>query len=128
VFNDNTGTLARNATWPILNNTAYKFITCELNLGLVGESNQVVISVGGIVQTLTFGNSIGAPGAMPSSLEGQPGGVDIVLLAERSTASNSPLVGEIVNIYFLGAAMPGATAGLLTPTARISLRNHNRPT
>ena len=66
---------------------------------------------------------------MPTTLQGQPGGSNIVLLARRESASSSPVTGDVgPNIYILGSAMPGVTSGLLAPAARVALANFERPT
>jgi hypothetical protein len=131
VFNNALGTSARNAVTPasVLNSTDYKFLTVEINLPLVGEANQVLITTDNVIHALTFGNSIGAPGAMPAALQGQPGGTNIVLFAEWLTSAITPFIGKLgPKLYFFGSAMAGVTRGLLTSDARAFLANHRRPT
>jgi hypothetical protein len=129
VFTDATGGQARNASMAggALDSTSYKFVTLEMNLALVGEANQVVITVEAAVQALNFANSIGAPGAMPAALQGQPGGSDIMLLNNRTNANLAPCIGKLGRQYILKAAMPGVTRGLLTTAAREYLRQLRRP-
>jgi hypothetical protein len=131
VHADASGGQIRSAATPAgtLTNAAYRFVTVEFNGNLAAEANRCVITVDAAVQTLSFANSVGTPGAMPAALQGQPAGTDISLLDQRTNAGLSPFIGKMgPNIYFLGAAMPGVTAGLLTPTARAALMNFERPT
>ena len=129
VFTTAAGTAARSATTApsVLNNTAYVFLTVEMNLALVGEANQVVISADGVVLPLAFADSIGAPGAMPAALQGNPGGSDIVLLASLSSGSFSPFIGKMGRQYFGKAAETGATQGCLTAATRTNLALFDRP-
>lgn len=127
VANDATGAVRRSASSSSskLSTSAYVFVTCEINLGLTGESNQVVMSFDGIADTLTFADNAGTPGAMPAALQGAAS--DIALLGERTDSNRLPFIGKIVNLRIFRRAMPGVTAGLLTPAARAILSAQNRP-
>ncbi len=130
-FNDATGTLARRcfSTANKLTDTGYVFLTVEYNGAFSTDATKLVMSFDGVADTLSFGNELGAPGAYPASLQGQPGGTDIALLNRRAGANTNPFIGKLgPNIYILGSAMTGVTAGLLTPAARAALSDFERPT
>lgn len=130
VFTNALGTAARSAQTAsgALNSSAYTFVTVEFNGNLAAEADRVVITIDGVVQTLSFGNSVGAPGAMPAALQGQPVGTDIVLFSEIASGFTPYLGSAGPKIYFFGAAMAGVTQGLLTAGARQALSAFQRPT
>lgn len=130
-FTDATGGQARAGTTPaaVLSTSAYRFVTVEFDGSQATDIDKCVITIDGVVQVLLFSNSVGAPGAFPVALQGQPGGTDIALFGQRTNATTSAFVGKMgPNIYILGGKMAGATEGLLTAEARAALGNFERPT
>lgn len=122
-YNDATGTLAREGTTAVSAlSGSPKFITVEINLGAIGDAAKVTITIDGAVMSLTFADAVGAPGAMPSALQGAPSAM--MLGNRRSNLSTLPLIGRIGrSFYILRAKMPAATEGLLTAAMRTRLRN-----
>jgi len=112
----------------VLTSNTWKFVTFELNLGTGGaEATRAVITVNTAVQALTFADSTGTPGSMPTSMPAPTG--NIGLFAQSFTTGGNGFTGNIgPNIYMFGSAMPGATEGLLTPAARTALMNFEAPT
>ncbi len=108
----------------VLLSSKWVFLTVELNLATGNnEASRAVITINGSVQTLTF------TGALPSMpvLMATPTGFANLFSQNAATGSN-PFVGNVgPNIYFMNAAMPGATEGLLTTAARLALMNFEAP-
>lgn len=99
----------------------WQFITYEFNGDGSTDADKCVVTVDGVVQTLVFGGA-----AMPTAMASVTG--TIMYLAQSSAAGN-PFGGQAgPNWYFLNAPMAGVTQGLLTPGARLSLSNFERPT
>ncbi len=128
VFTNAAGTAARSASGgaAFFNNTSYVFATCEINLDLVGEANQVCMTADAVVKSVTFANSVGAPGAMPAALQGQPAGSDITIWSEV-VAGFGDFVGKSGRWYIGKGAEPGVTQGCLTPATRANLALFDRP-
>lgn len=130
-FTDATGTQAYRGLSPAasVSTSAYVFVTVEFDGSQATDPAKLTITLDGVVQTLSFANHVGTPGAMPAALQGQPGGSDIALFGQRTNATTTGFVGKMgPNIYILGSKMAGATEGLLTPAARFSLGSFERPT
>lgn len=99
----------------------WQFLTYEFNGDGATDADKCVITVDGVVQTLTFSGA-----AMPSALVSVTG--TIMYLAQQSGGTN-PFVGQAgPNWYFFNAKMAGVTQGLLTAPARSSLSTFERPT
>lgn len=99
----------------------WQFITYEFNGDGATDADKCVVTIDGVVQSLTFGGA-----AMPSAMVSVTG--TIMYLAQTSAASN-PFGGQAgPNWYFFGSKMTGVTQGLLTPTARSALSSFERPT
>lgn len=128
IFNS-TSTAARRAQITgVLTLNTWKFVTFEQNLGTGGnETTRSVITVNGVVQTLSFADALGTPGSMPTSMPSPTGNIGL-FCQNLSTGSNG-FGGNIgPNVFIFGSAMDGATEGLLTPAARLSLMNFEAPT
>jgi hypothetical protein len=128
VFNA-TSTTARGAQKTgVLTANTWMFLTYELNLGSGGsEATRAVITLNGAVQGLTFSDALGTPGAMPTSMPSPTGSIG--LFAQNLSTGANGFGGNIgPNIYLFGSAMPGATEGLLTASARTALMNFEAPT
>lgn len=101
------------------------FITWEYNGAEATDALKCTITIGGVVQTVSFTDDTGAPGAMPATLVSTAGPW---VIGSRLTGSGF-LNGKIgPNIYILGSKMTGATEGLLTAAARTALMNFEAPT
>jgi hypothetical protein len=97
------------------------FFTLEYNGAGADDSAKCTITKNAVVQSPTFSDSAGAPGAMPASLvsAGNP-----YIIGARTTAPLQPFDGKMgPNIWTLGSVMTGATQGLLTTGARSNLMN-----
>jgi len=129
VHADASGGQIRSATSSasVLTNTGYVFSTIEFNGNLLVEANRCLMTFDTVVDTVTFANSAGTPGAMPAALQGQPAGKDIALFNYRNDANLSPLIGKLGVQYFGKGAEPGVTRGCLTQETRIKLANFRRP-
>jgi hypothetical protein len=103
-------------------------ITIELNLATGGaESTRGVMCVDGVPVAVLFSDGTGAPGSLPVAMPTPTGSLSF--LSRRSSDASNPFKGEIGrHIFIFSGAMPGATSGLLTSAARLSLSNFDRPT
>lgn len=114
---------ARQGTTPVSrvpDNTPV-FVTFEYNGGGATEANQIVITVDGAVQTLTFSNPVGT-GNVPATLRSGLTG-SFLVGANSITGASIPFTGSWGRNFFAGRAMADVTSGCLTPTARAALRN-----
>lgn len=101
---------------------AWKFVTLEFNGALSGDA-RFVSTINGAVQTPAFSGSLGA---VPATLNAVTGSASMLSF---NTGGGFPFVGNVgPNWGFLGAAMSGATEGLLTSAARTALMNFEAPT
>lgn len=103
------------------------FVTWEYDGGGANDAARCTITINGVVQTLTFSDSSGAPGAMPATLVNTAGPF---LIGCRIAASHTGCWdGKFgPNQFVLGSKMTGATQGLLTASARTALMNFEAPT
>lgn len=91
------------------------------------DPDKCTLTVNGVVRTVNFTDSSGAPGAMPGSLVSTAGPH---LIGCRISASHTGCFdGKIgPNIFLLGSRMTGATQGLLTTAARANILGFEVPT
>lgn len=102
------------------------FLTWEYDITGATDALKCVVTLNGVVQTLAFSDTAGAPGAMPSVLVATAG--PYILGARGPAGAGQLLDGKFgPNIYRLGAKMASATTGLLTPGGRDILMNLERP-
>lgn len=103
------------------------FITWEYNGGGATDADKCTLTINSVVQTLTFSDSSGTPGAMPATLVSTAGPH---LIGCRIAASHTGCFdGKFgPHIYSFGSAMIGVTQGLLVPAARGSLMAYDQPT
>ena len=101
----------------------WNFFTVEFNGNRSGDA-RAIITVNGAVPSLTYGTGTGVS-EMPATLRTVSGTGSMFALG-----SGGPFfVGSWgTNFGFLGAAMTGASEGLLTQQARLALMNFQRPT
>lgn len=102
------------------------FITAEYDAAAATEALRNVLTINGVVQTLTFSDQ-GTGGAGPNliSVTGN------ALIGAQSTTPANPIQGGGAigpNIFSFNAKMAGATEGLLTPAARAALMTFEAPT
>jgi hypothetical protein len=118
-----TGASSRVANKGSLTAGTWKFITIEFNGARAGDA-RYTLTVDTVVQTATFSGSLGSmPATLPSGLTGTGS------LLSFTSAGGFPFVGKVgPNFGFFGAAMAGATEGLLTAAARQSLMSFEAPT
>lgn len=101
---------------------SWVFITIEYNGALSGDA-RLTRTLNGSVVSVSYG---GTAAAVPSQLNAVTGNATF---GAFSPAAAFPFIGKIgPNFGYLGAAMPGATEGLLTPAARLALMNFEAPT
>lgn len=127
VFNADS-TLCRSANpgtiWTL--NTWVHYLL-ELNLGTgAPEADRCVLSKDAVPLVSVFADVVGAPGAMPVSMQSATGFMN--LLSQDAATGSNGLVAEITNINMGGSAMSGVTSGCLTADARTFLSNYRRPT
>lgn len=114
------------ATAAFLANTWY-FITWEFDGTQATDATKCILTINGVVQSLTFVDDGGTPGAMPSTLVSSLG--PYAIGARRASDVLGPLDGKIgPNLYVFGTKMSGATQGLLTTASRTALMNFEAPT
>lgn len=100
------------------------FLTSEFNGAQPTEATRHVITVGGVVQTLSFSAISG--GASDVQLNNPTGNL-LIGGAANADVGNEPItVGGRTgrDLYVATAAMAAATEGCWTPAARIGLMNH----
>lgn len=101
----------------------WNFITVEYNGNRAGDA-RLAATVNGVVQTISFGTGTGVA-SMPATLVTATGNGSLFAFG----SSGPYFVGSWgPNFGFFGAAMPGATEGLLTAPARSALMNFEAPT
>lgn len=97
----------------------------ELNLDSGGtEAQRAVYTIDGVVQTVSFADALGTPGSVPVLMPTVTG--NMVLFSQGNSNFFDGTFGR--NILVLGAAMSGATEGLLTQSARNDLVTFEPPT
>jgi hypothetical protein len=97
----------------------------ELDLASGGaENTRFVFTIGGVVQTCTFADAVGAPGSMPVLMPTVTG--NMVIFSQGNSNFWDGVIGR--NIFTLSAGMPGRTEGLLTQDFRNSLATFEVPT
>lgn len=119
VYNS-AGTAARNASLTNVFATTgtWNLYGWEFDLGSGGtEAQRAVFTINGVVQTLSFTDAVGTPGAMPTSFPSVTG--NMTLMSQGGTNYWDGIVGR--NIFVFGAGMTGRTEGLLTQAARDAL-------
>jgi hypothetical protein len=103
---------ARNASItgsPILDNV-WQFLYLGINLTLGTEIVSCVMGLGAVLQSLTFSDSFGTPGGMPTSFNTVTG--NLILGANNAAASSLPFTGDWgPNFWFLNNQL---TVGELT--------------
>jgi hypothetical protein len=117
----------RGAVASALTANVWQFITWEYDGGGANDAARCTLTVNGVVQTLTFSDSSGTPGAMPATLvTGGTTGLIGMRVAASHTGGFDGKIGP--NIYWLGSKMSGATQGLFTTAARNSIMSFEQPT
>lgn len=98
--------------------------TVELDLGSGGsEASRCVFTRDGVIQTMTFADVIGSPGAMPTSTRTPTGSMN--MRTHSTFATILPWGGTTgKNEYWLASGMAGRTEGLLTAAARAALKTY----
>lgn len=101
------------------------FVTWEYDTTGSDDSAKCVITLDAVVQTPSFSDGEGTPGAMPSTLVQTAS--NYIIGARGPSGSANFLDGKMgPNIFLLGSKMSGATQGLLTTAARTALMNFER--
>lgn len=139
-FSGDRGVIFQNATesrafgpatlWPL---NTWVYCTMELNLGLESspgvpapEADRAVWTIDGLPVVSTFSAGDGALATLPTSMPVPTGNAN--LLSQNLDTGSNGLVGQIGrHIMYFDSAMAGVTSGLLTPSARASLSNLDRP-
>lgn len=102
------------------------FITGEFFGGGAADADKWTFTIGGVVQTVAFTDSGGAPGAMPTAMIATAGPL---LIGARTSGAAGGLDGRVgPNVWILGSRMAGATQGLLTTAGRAALMGLEAPT
>jgi hypothetical protein len=85
------------------------------------DAEKLTITIGGVVQVVTFSNGLGSPGAMPASLVPATG--NAIIGANNPGGTSLPLTGALSRNPCLVATgrMPGVTEGLFSQAARNNL-------
>lgn len=117
---DATGANIRRATSGVLLSTSVpKFLTVECAFDAATDAEKVVVTVDGVVQSISFGVFAGTAAAMPATLQACPA---VSMFDRRTNATATTFAGRTGrNIFILGGKEPGATLGLLTPFGRRAL-------
>lgn len=117
-----TNANTKNADVAVLS-AGWHFVTIEYNGAMATDATRLVITVDGVVQTLVF------TGAATLGPDLAPATGNILLGNNNDGSGSQSLQGEFgPNIYAFGAAMPGATEGVLTASGRASLMAFEAPT
>lgn len=102
------------------------FITFEFDGTGANDAAKCTLSLDANPVTVSFSDSSGTPGTMPSAMVSTAGPYTI---GARNTTPVGPFNGKMgPNFYVFGSKMDGATQGLLTVDARIALMNFEAPT
>ncbi len=113
-----TVTARRGAVQASFAASTWTFLTVEYDGAQSAEADECVITTGGAVRTLAFGDAAGTPGDMPDTLIQPTGNAH---LGAQTTAAGNPFVGDIgPNVFILNAR--------LTAAERTALMNFEAPT
>lgn len=101
------------------------FITGEFNGALASEATRHVITLNGVVQTLSF---VALSGGASDTVLNDPTGNLLIGGAANADVGNEPIAvgGKTGRDIFVraGSAMSGVTEGVWTPAIRTALKNH----
>lgn len=111
----------------------WRHVTVELALNLesspgvpAADALRGVMTIDGVVQSLTITDSLGTPGAFPTVMSTPTG--SITLFGNAANPGANYLVGDVSrNIIGGNGGMALATEGCLTPAARLALGSFERP-
>jgi hypothetical protein len=120
-----SNTISRGLATPnVFTAGVWAFLTLEYYAPEASEALRSVLTVNGVVQTITFSGS-GGSGAL------QNVGGNLIIGAQGTGGPSTPLpAGSAIgpNIYAFTSKMSAATEGLLTATARAALMGFEAPT
>lgn len=120
-----SGTVGRFGHTAAILTTGWQFVTIEYDDAGATEALKLTITLGGTIQTLTFGNQ--GAGAAIGSLVAITG--NHLIGDSQDGVAQFPLNGLCgPNPFLFGAKMASAPRGLLTPQARLDFMSYQRPT
>lgn len=119
--------IRRGTASAVLAANTWAFLTVEFDGEQAAETDECILTVNGVKQTLTFVNDTGTPGDMPDTLVQPTGNAAIGDLRVSSPLQPwSGLIGP--NQWIMQGTGGISGGGLLTAAQRASLMNFERPT